>query len=578
MRRLWARAEKKAIAQAKEQKDPVRVKKINYPLIIALVASLVVIIITIIVWVALAVDVFFMAWGPQHITFYSEWPVSQYGTEEFFENKNIDGGYSDEVYKGIEEYGEFRFDKLGKDDPIGITQSIVWSERPEDYLDEAWGIDAQYKSGADIVISSGFNIAMTYQMLYEREGFTDEDFMNNGWQAVVIDDASLAPGHESATSVVFNAAEAGFAAGIASSVYTMSNIIYSATENDDIVIFGGDSFNTVYDWMSGFEQAINYFNYKVLGVDVNGNLYDRSEDTLGLINELGITNPDYMDGFDLTNGFELTPDYTKSFEINNYSTSGLSGNEYMNTWYNFTFESDPSMESGHMTTQRTKNSVENGVSVVFPVAGGGNTILTTSTIELNTDSTNYFTKAIGVDLDGTIADSEHKEYYLGSATKNLRTATGLAAWVAEEDGDTSKSKRVPTINGIDGEDFVDENDDSNEKGWRVSEVDGVEVKGNLFKGDYENGGVDFTEGISKDGETDIDHAFNRVDSWLSENGFDWGISSFNSLLDVAFEENLRLVGLIESSSNTFTPTGTLPVTESGIMPWIPNWDIYFNTL
>ncbi len=577
MRRLWARAEKKAVAQAKEQQDPVRVKKINYPLIIALVASLVVIALTIILWVILAVDVFFMAWGPHDITFYSEWPVSQFGTDEFFENKNIDGGYSDEVYKGIEQYGEFRFDKLDKEEPIGITQSIVWSERPDDYIDSHWGIDAQYNSGANTVVSAGFNIALTYHMLYEREGFTDEDFEKNGWKAVVIDDGSLAPIHESATSVVFDSAEAGFAAGIAASVYTMSNIIYSATTNDDITIFGGDSFNTVYDWMSGFEQAVNYFNYKVLGVDIYGNLYDRSADTLGLINELGITNVDYKDGFDLTNGFELTPDYSKEFDVNNNSTSGLSGNEFMDTWYNFTFEADPSAESGHMTVERTKNSINNGVSAVFPVAGGGNTILTTSTIDTYSNETNYFTKAIGVDLDGTVADPNNKDYYLGSATKNLRSATGLATWVAEEGGDTSKKKRVPTINGISGNDFVAENDEEHSKGWQISEIDGEPVKGNLFEGDYGNGGVDFTKGIEKDGVTDVDHAFERVDTWLSDNGIDWGISSFNALLDYAFTENLELVGLIENSSSTFTPTGTTPVTESGVAPWIPNWDIYTNT-
>lgn len=557
-----------------------KLKTVLLPVTIVLIVMIV--IASLLFWLLTGIQTYYMAWGPKDITFYSQLPISDH-TDEFFESGHIDGGFNDSVYRGSYEYSKYKNEKLKIKSEIGVTNSFRWSMDNSAYIDDQFGINAQYLAGAKTVVSSGFNVAAAFEEIYTNEpGFTDQDFARNGWQSIVLDDSMLAMTHRSATSVFYNSADAGFLAGLAASIYTLDTAIHDfiadGTYNDDIVIWGGSSFNTVYEIMSGFEQGINYFNYKILGVDVNGTTYDESADTLGLINKLSVDiSEEIADGLDMTNGFDLTPDYTTSFETNNtlYDVD-TTPDAWMNEWYSGNFDSGIETDAGKMAISRTKEAMANGTSILFPVAGGQYLDVTTTLEGGYGDAHSDNTMLIGVDVDGTASDPEGAEYYLGSAIKNLVDSTSLAIW--SSDDSINKSKEA-TFGGISTTDFMTPVTES-ELGWKVEELNGAKPSGNLYKGTYQNGGVGFVQGTDNGGTTALEMAYEDLISLL---GITSAPNTFEEYADNAYLENIDKVGAIEVASNTFTSnsvqgTSDGTITDGASALWIPDWTVYYNTL
>ncbi len=535
-------------------------------------------------WIILGGSQFYyMKWGnPDGLTFYSQMPFLDGSDEyEWGETINIDGGFNDSIYQGSYEYSKYKNEDLGIKSQISVADSPDWSFTDNAYIGDG-GVDQAYESGATTIITGGFNLSAAYETLYTQEGFSDQSFYDNGWQVVMLDDSTLGLSHPSAISISFDGADAGFLAGIAASVYTTQQIIEGKTTSDDIVVWGGMAFDTVYSLMSGFEQGINYFNYKVLGVDVMDGTHDKAAgETLGLVNELSLGSTELVNGLDITNGFDLETDYTDPSTIvdNEATINAPELNEV--SWYTGGFESDPEPVGGYSpgygAKQRTENSISNGVSVMFPVAGGQ---YITAADVLRTSAETHNSKVIAVDVDGTMANPENAEYYLGSAIKNIKDATSLGTWFA--DGKQGN----PEFNGISGEDFTTINTESN--GWAVDtngngtieheiimspeELETNTYDAHAFKGTYLNGGVDFTEGIEENGTTAINAAYISLVDELGLTGT--APATFNEFATLAYQDNIDSVGMIENASNTFGAYGSSPITESGIALWIPDWNTY----
>ncbi len=572
------------------QSGSIKVEKKNWWLVLTIILSLLVLIAGIATGVISGIDKVYMSWGNREVTFYSQKPFSNYGDENFFAEPSIDGGFNDSVYKGSYEYSKYKNDTLKQKSTIGITQSITWDNDADSYINDLWGLDAGYKAGAKKIVSSGFNISEAYNTLYEKDGFHDEDFAKNGWSSIIIDDNQNAVNHESATSVTFDSADAGFLAGIAASVYTTYNLDLNYQNwtidadkvkyIDDVVTWGGWPLPTVYDWLSGFEQGVNYFNYAIFGIDVYGNEHAKDGTTLGLSTQSWYPKNFLSDGLDLTNGYDLTPDYTKDFSIDNENLSLINSLEAQRqSWYTTSFDGELSTNGGKFAKDRADRAVNRNISTIFPVAGG-QTITAVEEVARFDDGT-LPTRVIGVDVDGTKTsdDKNISEHYLGSATKSLQTATSLSLWATDEEAQNKRDKYTPTFNGVSGSDFVSLNSEENEKGWRIEEYNGQTVKGNLFEGTYQNGGVGFTKGLlNSSGITELDEAYTalRDDYFIKTHSFDNGkLTTFDSFLEYAYEVNSEIG--IENSSATFSPSGTKQITAPAAALWIPDWTVYFNT-
>lgn len=582
------------MAKNVEQNGPIRRKKINWPLIITSILAVLILIIGTVLWIALTFDTIFIDWGPSEITFYSNEPINNYGEDSFFKNHEIDNGFNDSTFDGVEQYSKWRQKNIGKENYIGVNSAINFSNDYTGYINDNWGIDAQYRAGTKTLISSGFNISKAFEFLYQNdEYFSDVDnkltpdinedrWDLNNWTSIVLDDANLALNHKSAISVEYNSNEVGFLSGLAASTYTTYKIYKDIKNgevyNDDIVIWGGSSYETVYDWLSGFEQGVNYFNYIVLGVGVNDKTYYQSNDTLGLVSELDLGSTDLVDGLDLTNGYDLIPNYNSSFVTNNSNLSNIDANDastYENLWYLNSFDFDIDSTAGKIAIDRTMRAIENDVSVLFPVAGGQtklvSSILKEQIGEMYGDKS---TRIIGIDVDGTQSDESNKNFYLGSAVKNLSSPAALSLWTTEG------KKSNPTFNGVKGKDFITENTKETPNGWKVSEVNGEKVKGNLYKGTYQNGGVSFAKGVENtNNKTLIDYSYDYIVDKIKKEGIMFDApESFSAFLKQSLIKQFELVGGIESSSNTFTPEEKYNThsTTSQITKWIPDWDIYLN--
>ncbi len=576
--------------EAYRQSGSIKVEKKNWLLVLTIILSLLILITGIATGIILGIDKVYMSWGNREVTFYSQKPFSNYGDENFFSDPSIDGGFNDSVYKGSYEYSKYKNDTLKQKSTIGITQSITWDNDADSYINDLWGLDAGYKSGAKKIVSSGFNISEAYNILYGKDGFSDEDFARNGWSSIIIDDNQNGVNHESATSVTFDSADAGFLAGIAASVYTTYQLDQNYDEwdidpayvkyVDDIVTWGGWPLPTVYDWLSGFEQGVNYFNYAIFGIDVIGNEHRPDETTLGISTYPWYPKNFLADGLDLTNGYDVTPDYSTSFSMDNENLSLINSLDTQEkSWYTTSFDGEVSTNGGKFARDRANKAVNRNISTVFPVAGG-QTITAIEEVTRFDDGT-LPTRVIGVDVDGTkTSDNEDvSEHYLGSATKSLQTATSLSLWATDEEAQSKGNDYTPTFNGVSGSDFISVNSEENEQGWRIEEYNGQEVKGNLFEGTYQNGGVGFTKGLlNSDGITELDEAYTtiREDYFSKTHSLDNGnFKTFDSFLEHAYEVN-SIIG-IENSSATFSPSGTKQLTAPSAALWIPDWTVYFNT-
>lgn len=541
----------------------------------------------------------YWTWDPAPVTFYSQMPIPDMNNEDW--DGTIDSGFNELVFNGALDYSTFKNKSLKEKSEISVTSSTTWTSDGSNYTDpeQPGSIWYEYKNGiTNTMVSSGFNIGQAFQKLYADENFVEEA-KNGGWKQIVADDTTLlGKDHEAATSIVYEANSAGFIAGLAGATYLTSQIYQYGKDvkTDDITVWGGVPFNTVYDWLSGFEQGVNYFNYKVLGYDISGKalttatnswlLQDAINKKLGTATDI-FQGSDFNNkgGIDLSNGFEYKGDsegidinYSSAVKADNEQKSNVKDYDNKKGWYTGGFGTQQNLEeptdngedsvSAHNAKDRAESAVEYS-PVIFPVAGG-QTEITSIVLNDHKGSTN---KLIGVDTDATVSDSAHADKYIGSATKNLQASTSLATWYVDRfenvynSNNNAASKEIgkTSFGGISASNFMSDYDSSNpeSKGWKVNDST---YKGNVFKGSYSNGGVQFVQAGNE-----INEAWNIIKSIQP------GISmpeTFDEFVAMAFEDQ-TFVGGIENSSNTFAPKGTAHITtHNDKYPWTPDWGVY----
>ncbi len=373
--------------------------------------------------------------------------IGAFANLESFDNDGFNNGvkraatkYNDGDWEGVED----------------ITSS--YSDDGSIYVDP---LTTMY-STSDIIISAGFQVAGAitgmagaWDGVFTNADGSNTNLANSDTKAIVLlDDALLSTLYTNAASISFAAEGAGFLAGVGAAVYTEYDAIVNAKDNANIVMWGGMAFPTVYDFMSGFAQAITWANTTYAGTDVAGDTYK----------EITLWSGGLQTGDDIS-------------AENTYGTSTDA-----NTWYTFGFDADESATSGKAASIKTQNAIDNGASVVFPIAGGNTTVAEQTIIDAGgTASTT--TRLLGVDADATLA-SDNKDLYIGTAAKNLEDGGYYGLWAMDDnDGDGIR-------NYMDEDDGTIQADDKDGFDvWVDSSATGVQ--GVQLRGTMENGGVSF---------------------------------------------------------------------------------------
>ncbi len=470
-----------------------------------------------------------------------------------------DSSFNEETITGAGKYALDMDDgtKVGKITPTMIDNIVEYKRI----------INMAFEEGAEILVTSGFNLTDTLigvtdyitgtikpgGLMFE-EKYKDKFF-------ILIDDASYSASiARNIISVRFESAEVGFIAGIAASIYATWNGSYRVST------YGGMQYSTVFDFMSGYEQGINWFNYHYLGYDINHNLV-----------ETPLVSTEYQGDFvHLTNGINDV-DYT------NLATDSTK-------WFSGSFN----IGEG---TGITNKQIKEKSSVIFPVAGAqfGDSISSASAInDLNSTEYDYDIKIIGVDSDATKSYPKNEREILGSATKKVGYAAEFMLWYTDKFiGEYNQDPSLVPNTQLEQEflNNVQQNsDDTTNPGWKESNtnytnqdfslatnpseinidstsgkyyVDGMTQddyfkygktleNGAMFVGNYNNGGVEFVE-------------TSPIDEYIVDIGI---TETFDEIVSIAFLEN----PIIENASNTFSDSYSTPRTNSSSTPWIPDWD------
>ncbi len=377
----------------------------------------------------------------------------------------------------------------------GVEEQYTYETKTSQYSDDgAIYVDMieDYYSTNDIIISAGFQVANAitgadadYDGTTDFGGvFTDIDgndteFANSDSKAfVLMDDSLLSTNYDNAASISFAAEGAGYMAGIAASAYTQYDATTNEKENPNIVMWGGNSFNTVYDFMSGFEQAVT----------------------------------DYT----TATGFEITL-WSGGTDANTTDTTGFTADTQTDSkhWYTWGFDADVATEDGALAQTKTNNALANGASVVFPVAGGNTTVAENAIAGAGSTTT----RIMGVDADSTLSAS-HPELFLGTAEKNLTVGGQYGLWAMDDFNHNGvRNYEEVEITGVDGyitlnptDTYFAENS-SNMTEWYetgVASITGATIEGVQLRGDAANGGVGFLVGGTRGGNTDLVTAISNL--------------------------------------------------------------------
>lgn len=380
-------------------------------------------------------------------------------------------------FSNLESFDNDGFNKSVKDaaiayagEGVNLETSSGYSDSGQEYVEQ---LKAMYDEN-DMIISAGFQVANAFTGIAPTIGddgtatdpgfagvFTDPtketpedtELANDTTKSVVLlDDTSLASNYTNAASVSYAAEGAGFITGIGSAIYTEYDVAHNDKNNGNIVMWGGMNFPTVYDYMSGFAQAINLANETYQGKKIT---IDGEE-----------TEYKYIS---LWNGGQKSGDLL-SKDNSYYGTTS----EDASDWFTWGFDAAVGTDSGDLAKIKTTNAINSGASLVFPIAGGNTTVAEQTLVNAPKSST---TKLLGVDVDSQSYSSE-PDLYVGSATKNLVDGGYNALWGMDyAEGAEFRNYSNTEAKGK-PEDF-----DS----WKVDEGEGLQLKGTI-----ENGGVGFT--------------------------------------------------------------------------------------
>ncbi len=431
--------------------------------------------------------------------------------------------------------------------------------------------------GTDYIVTVGYNLldsllgVMDYTNYWYAPGgiMFDEEYKDKYF--AVIDDATHSSGiARNVLSVRFESVQGGFLAGVSAALYSTS------IESYIVSTFGGAQYGTVFDWMSGFEQGVNWFNYSVLGYDIHGEKVNSSA---------SLYDSEFSNNYVVITNGKNTINYEN--EVSQDSA---------NKWYTGSFN----LGEG---TQMASSQIDANSSVIFPVAGAQ----TLDAINMISSSTKSdYIKVMGVDSNASLAYPDFSDIILGSATKNIEVASSIMLWygnkfISEYGQDISKldedtldstyyylvSKTPDEYGWKEYDETYLENDLTTKTEEEVEEyiattdmpiVNDSSIdyysygqnlnNGSMFVGNYNNGGVTFTtEGTTGS----LDEAYNVL----------FGEGSIDELFAKAFEENEQL----EIASNSFSDSYSTPVTggysetisiEDGVLkaPWLPDWSVY----
>ena len=436
---------------------------------------------------------------------------------------------------------------------VGNTSTSAYSDDGSSYVRE---IENIYDLGANTIVSSGSNAASSfygtddYLGIYDNQKYKDKS-------VVMIDDDSLCGKNKNAISINFESADAGFIAGVASSIYTIyANENFD--KNNSVTVWGGLPFTPVYGFLSGFEQGINWFNYQILGFDLNGEKLDNSlkvdsfKELKSDINKSlelhGSKLNDHLimdKKIEINNGGDTIIDYTKPPK--KFSNDGIH-TDPETSFYTGGFSSDPNdQSSGSNAAVKIKNvnSQKGNDSIIFPIAGG-------QTLEaLSNLSNESKTMVIGVDSDAEVASPNYGENILGSATKNVERGANFGTWYSQNlnaDIDTQESYVDDTDEHMSAKEFIDE--------WKIEDES---ILGSQFTGNFKNGGVGFSDDNS-----------NKVGKILSYYGI--GDTTTKNFIENIMIEIFEINNIIEDASETFVVQDEPTHITENKYPWIPDWE------
>lgn len=485
--------------------------------------------------------------GIQKVTFFSQSPSYR------------DKGFNELTYDGANDYA------MTEKKMVGNTSTTAYSDDGSSYVHEISNI---YDLGADTIVSSGFNVAGSYSSEYDKDTPGSFDGLyKKGYKdksIVIIDDDSLSKVNENAISINFKTQDAGFISGVAASLYTVyANEKFGSKPS--IAVWGGLAYSTVFDWLSGFEQGINWFNYQILGFKLDGSEVEKKasdwndlkknhKKSLKLAGKSINDHPILDEKITINNAGDITVDYTASPpEGSNDGVNVDPGTSFYTGGFGF----DPNDQaSGSNAAVKIKKINSNNDAIVFPVAGG-QTMETLANLKQDSK-----TMAIGVDSDAETANPNYGGNILGSATKNIERAANFGTWYSQhnpEDADFDKeAEEYADDSGMTAKEFVNK--------WTIKDDS---IIGSQFQGTFDNEGVGFSDNDS-----------NKIGRILEYYGLkDITTEIFvNDIMPEIFDMN---GGIIESSSETFAIQGPytpehLTVDMSKDYPWIPNWTEYKN--
>lgn len=450
----------------------------------------------------------------------NDFGIGAFSNLESFDNDGFNNGVKKGAQKYLEEYkGNSDYFTNKEKEKLELKTS-KYSDDGREYVPML----TDYFSSNDIIMSAGFQVggAITgmddsadvtgFDGVFKKKDGTYTQYANSNEKAfILLDDQYLAKEFENTASVSFAAEGAGYLASQIAWAYTQYDASVNGKDTPNIVMWGGQPFPTVYDYMSGFAQGITDLNAEYEGGDnLNGGVFKKVELWSG--GDAG------EKGMALENTYGTSSDY--------------------NTWYSGGFDAGVDTESGGVAKQKTENAINAGASIVFPIAGGNTSVAESSLLNAS-DST---TKLIGVDSDATISSS-NDELYIASAQKNLIDGGAIAIWAMDDfDNDGIRNANETEVNANDtfGNKLKDEGTFDS---WIIedSAFKGVSLKGNL-----QNGGSKMVYGSHQQENKD---GLDSVLGW-----FDWTEEELDSYVKT-LQEDSSLV--IENADSQFAPHGLL---------------------
>ncbi len=462
--------------------------------------------------------------------------VAAFANLESFDND----GFNNSVKLAAEEYMEY----VGQDKATSDFVTSFYSDTGEEYV--SMFEDLYAKNDNDLIISAGFQVANAFNGMpdfvtgdrafdgvFTKADGTETDLANHDEKGVVLlDDTALAAEYTNAASVSFAAEGAGFLSAIGAAVYTEYDVAVNNKNNGNIVMWGGMAFPTVFDYMSGFAQGINWANETY-----DGETLTLSDGSTFEYKYISLWNGGTTKGESLSE--------TNSY----YGTTADNADD----WYTFGFDAATGTTSGDAAKLKTENAINAGASVVFPIAGGNTAVAEQALSNAPKSST---TKMLGVDVDSTMS-ATNPDLYIGSATKNLKDGGAAALW-GMDNTDTTTGTRNYEEGIIAGNKYSEAID-----AW--GGYDDTTLPGLQLRGTVENEGVGFTyTGQSGNADENMTSA----------------IALFEGLdLEVLTETAIAAAGTIESSDSHFggdnDVTGIAPEGEiipnelaSGDLTWL----------